>query len=458
MRNVVFTNAVPVGTVQPEEALGELVGEPAEGQWALVVVDDSGGQQGTLRGWSLTVSTVIVTAPVAPVSFDGPGLTIPDTASEGVSSQVEVSGVGTHLYRLALTVDIRHPRANDVDLFLTAPSGRRIDVVTDGEQGKVSFLTYVKERLAGFDQVEGETLLPPSWQREIDDFPEYYHSYMSKYSSAVAPMKVMVCTGPVAYTGQAALATDIANLRAALDATPGNGHRPVEAFLPSTSPSGFGRNDYYSSEQDYLAAVAEAMREEYLAIVESGFLLQVDDPWLIEILTDDGRSDPADRRRRAQEHVEALNHALRGIGADRIRLHTCYGLNHGPRLNDISLADVVPVMLRINAGAYSFEVANPRHQHEWRIWADVPLAEGKLLLPGLLGHATNYVEHPELIADGICQYASLVGRENVIASADCGFSSRASFAPEVHPTVVWAKFAALAEGAAIASKRLWEGA
>src|SRR5580700_6462511 len=223
-----------------------------------------------------------------------------------------------------------------------------LDVVTDGEQGKVSFLTYVKERLAGFDQIEGETLLPPSWQREIDDFPEYYDSYMSKYSSAVAPMKVMVCTGPVAYTGQAALATDIANLRAALDATPG----PVEAFLPSTSPSGFGRNDYYSSERDYLAAVAEAMREEYLAIVESGFLLQVDDPWLIEILPDDGRSDPAERRRRAEEHVEMLNHALRGIPEDRIRLHTCYGLNHGPRLNDIPLAEVAPVMLTINAGAY----------------------------------------------------------------------------------------------------------
>jgi 5-methyltetrahydropteroyltriglutamate--homocysteine methyltransferase len=330
-----------------------------------------------------------------------------------------------------------------------------LDVVTDGEQGKVSFLTYVKERLAGFDQVEGETLLPPSWQKEIDDFPEYYHSYMSKYSSAVAPMKVMVCTGPVAYTGQAALATDVANLRAALASVAGDGHRPVEAFLPSTSPSGFGRNDYYATEQDYLVAVAEAMRDEYLAIVESGFLLQVDDPWLIEILADDGRSDPAERHRRAQEHVDALNHALRGIPEDRIRLHTCYGLNHGPRLNDIPLAEVAPVMLRINAGAYSFEVANPRHQHEWKIWSDLELPDGKILLPGLLGHATNYVEHPELIADSICQYAGIVGRENVIASADCGFSSRASFAPEVHPTVVWAKFAALAEGAAIATKRLW---
>ena len=331
-----------------------------------------------------------------------------------------------------------------------------LDVVTDGEQGKVSFLTYVKERLAGFDHAEGETLLPPSWQREIDDFPEYYHAYMSKYSSAVAPMRVMVCTGPVAYSGRDALTTDIANLRAALADADVTG-KVTEAFLPSTSPSGFGRNDYYATELDYLAAVAEAMRQEYLAIVEAGFLLQIDDPWLIEILTDDGRSDPAERRRRAEEHVQVLNHALRGIPADRIRLHTCYGLNHGPRLNDIPLAEVAPVMLRINAGAYSFEVANPRHQHEWRIWADLALPEGKILLPGLLGHATNYVEHPELIADSICAYAGLVGRENVVASADCGFSSRASFAPEVHPTVVWAKFAALAEGAAIATKRLWGG-
>jgi 5-methyltetrahydropteroyltriglutamate--homocysteine methyltransferase len=221
-----------------------------------------------------------------------------------------------------------------------------LDVVTDGEQGKVSFLTYVKERLAGFDQVEGETLLPPSWQREIDDFPECYRGYMSKYTGAVAPMKVMVCTGPVAYSGSDALRTDIANLRAALAETDGaEAGGPVEAFLPSTSPSGFGRNEYYASEQDYLAAVAAAMREEYLAIVESGFLLQIDDPWLIEILTDDGHSDQGVRRRRGHEHVEALNHALRGIPEDRIRLHTCYGLNHGPRLNDIPLAEVAPVML-----------------------------------------------------------------------------------------------------------------
>jgi 5-methyltetrahydropteroyltriglutamate--homocysteine methyltransferase len=325
-----------------------------------------------------------------------------------------------------------------------------IDVVTDGEQSKVSFLTYVKDRLAGFDAVAGESLVPPSWRKEIDDFPEYYGQYMSKYSSTVAPMRVMVATGPVRYTGHDALATDIANLRAAVKET-----SPAEAFLPSTSPSGFGRNEYYPSEGEFLAAVAEALREEYLGIVESGFLLQIDDPWLIEILTDDGEAEPAERQRRAYEHIEVLNHALRGIPRERIRLHTCYGLNHGPRLRDLPLADVVPFMLRINAGAYSFEVANPRHQHEWRIWADVALPEGTILLPGLLGHATNYVEHPELIAEYIGHYASLVGRENVIASADCGFSSRATFAPEVHPTVAWAKLAALSQGAALASQRLW---
>lgn len=332
-----------------------------------------------------------------------------------------------------------------------------IDVVTDGEQGKVSFLTYVKERLAGFSATEGEPLLPPSWQKEMDDFPEYYADYLSKYSSTVAPMRVMVCTGPVSYEGHAAVQADIDNLRAALAAL-GDGARPVEAFLPSTSPSGFGRNEHYPTESDYLAAVAEAMREEYLAIVEAGFLLQVDDPWLIEILTDDGHSDPAERRRRADEHVEVLNSALRGIPTERVRLHTCYGLNHGPRLRDLPLAEVVPHMLRIRAGAYSFEVANPRHQHEWRVWEDVSLPEGTMLIPGLVGHATNYVEHPELVADGIETYARLVGRDNVIAGADCGFSSRATFAPEVHPTVAWAKLAALAEGARIASGRLWKNA
>jgi 5-methyltetrahydropteroyltriglutamate--homocysteine methyltransferase len=325
-----------------------------------------------------------------------------------------------------------------------------VDVVCDGEQGKVSFLTYVGERLDGFELSEGEPVQGSSWQLEIDAFPEYYAGYFEKYAHAAAPMLRLVCTGPVRYTGHEAVRRDIENLRAALADI-----HYEEAFLPATSPSGFGRNEFYASEAEYAQAVAEALREEYLAIVEAGLLLQVDDPWLIELLADTPGTTERERRAAAQEHVELLNHTLRGIPPERIRYHTCYGLNHGPRIHDVPLAEVVAPMLAVNAGAYSFEVANPRHQHEWRIWEDVELPDGKLLMPGLLSHATNFVEHPVGIADGIVTYAGLIGRERVIASADCGFSSRATFAPEVHPTVAWAKLEALAEGARLASEQLW---
>lgn len=342
-----------------------------------------------------------------------------------------------------------------VDEVVRAQVAAGLDVVTDGEMSKVSFLTYVKDRLAGFDAGAGagEKLMPPSWQVEIDAFPEYYADYLGKYSDQVSPMTTMVCTGPVSYIGHEQLRIDVENLRAALAAAPDGA--VTEAFLPSTSPSGFGRNEFYPSHGEYLAAVAEALREEYLAIVDAGLLLQIDDPWLVEYLSENPATTPEQRVRDAEQHIEILNHALRGIPAEKIRLHTCYGLNHGPRIHDIPLREIAPLMLRINAGAYSFEVANPRHQHEWRIWEDVPLPEGKILIPGLLGHATNYVEHPDLIADMIGHYAGIVGRENVIAGADCGFSSRATFRPEVHPTVVWEKFRALAEGARRASARLF---
>ncbi|MSR14594.1 MAG: methionine synthase [Gammaproteobacteria bacterium] len=325
-----------------------------------------------------------------------------------------------------------------------------IDIVTDGEQGKVAFLNYVKDRLTGFEAANDEPIMPESWKKEVADFPDYYHGYFNKYSAAVSPLRVLVCRGEIRYEGQSALETDIANLRDALQE-----QSVVEAFLPSISPRGFGRNEFYPSDQDYYVAVGEAMREEYLGIVNAGFILQVDDPWLIEMLSDPTLEHAA-RRRDAAQHVEVLNHALRGIPEEKIRLHTCYGLNHGPRLNDIPMSEVVDFMLSINAGAYSFEVANPRHYHEWHLWETVKLAPGKILIPGLLGHATNYVEHPEMIADYAVNYAKLVGRENVIAGADCGFSSRASFAPEVHPTVALAKLAALSEGAALATKRLWK--
>lgn len=325
-----------------------------------------------------------------------------------------------------------------------------LDVVNDGEQGKASFFTYVVERLSGFSDDDAEPVMPPSWKREIEAYPEYYESYFGKYTETVVPLRVMVCTEPVTYRGHEAIAADIANLRTALD-----GVDVAEAFISSTSPQGFGRNAHYDTERDYLEAVAEAVREEYLAIIDAGFVLQVDDPWLIEILTGGPGSDPDDRIRRANEHIEILNHALRGIPTEKIRLHTCYGLNAGPRTHDLMLADIAPYMLRIEAGAYSFEVANPRHYHEWKIWADLDLPEDRVLIPGFIGHANSYVEHPELIADGIANYASLVGPERVIAGADCGYSSRASFAPEVHPTVVWEKFRALAEGARLASARLF---
>jgi 5-methyltetrahydropteroyltriglutamate--homocysteine methyltransferase len=324
-----------------------------------------------------------------------------------------------------------------------------LDVVNDGEQGKASFFTYVVERLDGYSAEEGEPVMPPSWLRETEAFPDFYKRYFTKYEETVVPLRAMACTGPVTYRGREQVAADIANMKAALENVD-----VTEAFIPSTSPRGFGVNRYYGSEREYLEAVAEALRQEYLAIVDSGLLLQIDDPWLIEILTGGPGTDPEDRRREAEEHIEIVNHSLRDIPADRIRLHTCYGLNAGPRIHDLDLAEIAPYMLRINAGAYSFEAANPRHAHEWRIWEDIPLPDDKVLIPGLIGHASPYVEHPRLVADQIGRYATLVGRERVIAGTDCGFSSRASFAPEIPDSVVWEKFRALVEGARIADLEL----
>jgi 5-methyltetrahydropteroyltriglutamate--homocysteine methyltransferase len=329
-----------------------------------------------------------------------------------------------------------------------------IDIVTDGEMSKVSFIGYVKDRLGGFEVEEGGSGPAPSWQAEIDMFPEYYADYMGKYSAAVAPLRRIIARGPVSYVGQDLLKIDIDNLKAAVAAVEADGYEVADVFMPSSGPSGFGKNEYYASNSEYLAAVSEAMREEYMAIVDAGFILQIDDPWLIELLTESIR--PWDECvELANQHVEALNHALRDIPIDKVRHHTCYGLNHGPRLTDVPMAKVVPFMLKINAGAYSFEVANPRHQHEYKVWEDVTLPDDRVLIPGLIGHANNYVEHEDLIAEYIVRYAGIVGKERVIAGADCGFSSRASYKPEVHPTVVWPKFQHLAMGAELASKQLW---
>ncbi|HVA25081.1 MAG TPA: cobalamin-independent methionine synthase II family protein, partial [Chloroflexota bacterium] len=316
-----------------------------------------------------------------------------------------------------------------------------IDVVNDGEQSKAGFYVYAVERLTGLEPSDAAENPRAGWKAEMEAFPEYYAQYFGANMQSVAGMKPLAVTGPISYKGQAAIQRDVENLKAALE-----GVNFEEAFMPSLGPRMLGKNQHYNTDEECIFAVAEAMREEYQTIIAAGFLLQVDDPWLAEGYKDNVR---------AETHVEAINHALRGIPAEKIRFHTCYGINEGPRIHDAALKDYIQLMLRINAGAYSFEAANPRHQHEWHVFEDTKLPAGKVIIPGMVSHASNIVEHPELIADLLVNYGKLVGRENVIAGSDCGFSSQATFTPEVHPTVVWAKFQAMAEGARLASQRLW---
>jgi 5-methyltetrahydropteroyltriglutamate--homocysteine methyltransferase len=327
-----------------------------------------------------------------------------------------------------------------------------IDVVTDGEQGKPGFFAYARERLTGFEPKSPPRGAWKQWAAEMDAFPEYYEQYFSRrmMGGSIAPRTPLVCTGPIRYRGLEPLQKDIANLKAAL-----GGLKVEEAFMPAVAPSGVGANEYYGSDEEYLQALGDALRTEYQAIVDAGFILQIDDPWLTEVHSQDPSLSAAERRKIAERSIEALNHALRDIPAAKIRFHTCYGINEGPRVHDAPLKDIVDLILKVNAGAYSFEAANARHEHEYHVWETVKLPEGKLIIPGVVTHASNIVEHPELIAERITNYAKLVGRENVIAGSDCGFSSQATYSPEVHPTVVWAKFQAMAEGARLATKQLW---
>jgi 5-methyltetrahydropteroyltriglutamate--homocysteine methyltransferase len=324
-----------------------------------------------------------------------------------------------------------------------------IDILSDGEQSKTGFFVYVRERLEGFEARPHEQVQLFAAERAA--FPEYYEQYFKEamLGGAIAPPVPFVCTGPVKYRGEAALRRDIANLKEAAAAVEHHA-----AFMPAVAPSGVGRNDYYRSEEEFFFAVGEALRGEYLAIVDAGLLLQIDDPFLTDIFADP-ELDAAQRERRAEIYVAALNESLRGIAPEKIRFHTCYGINEGPRIHEAALVEVAPYMLKVNASAYSFEAANPRHEHEYHLWESVKLPDGKALIPGVITHASNIVEHPELIAERLIRFAQLVGRENVIAGADCGFSSQATYRTEVHPTVVWAKFEAMAEGARLASRKLW---
>lgn len=324
-----------------------------------------------------------------------------------------------------------------------------IDVVADGEMSKSGFFAYVRERLSGFEPRPGQG--PRKFAAEMDAFPEYYEEYFKRAMTggSVVPVVPLFCTGPVTYIGGESLREDLANLKAALA-----GLSYADAFVPSVAPSGVGNNAYYKNDEEFLYAVGEALRAEYLAIVEAGFLVQIDDPFLSDVFIE-LKSDPAQMRRTADLYVDVTNHALRGIPPAKIRLHTCYGINEGPRIHEAALADVIDHMLRINAGAYSFEAANARHEHEYHLWEKVKLPEGKMLIPGVITHASNIVEHPELVAERIGRFARLVGRENVIAGADCGFSSQASYRTEVNEAVMWKKFEALVEGARLASRKLW---
>jgi 5-methyltetrahydropteroyltriglutamate--homocysteine methyltransferase len=347
-----------------------------------------------------------------------------------------------------------------------------IDVVDDGEMGKTSWITYLYERVSGLEirlvELEGASMLPPS--RDRQQFPGAYADLdaldeAATRNSNIAPdgsaredepatgqVVSWVCTGPITYDA-AALRRDIDNLQAALD-----GHEEVEGFLPVVAPASayWLVNEHYDSDEEFVYALADALHEEYKTIVESGLLLQVDDAVLMheaDTMMSRGASYQ-DYREWAELRIDALNHALRGLPEDRIRYHVCWGSWHGPHAFDPPLQDVVDLVLKVTAGAYAIEQANPRHEHEWRIWEEVALPEGKKLIPGVVTHHTNVVEHPELVAQRLIRLANVVGRENVLAGTDCGFAQGA-FIRRVHPEIQWAKLAALAEGARIASRELW---
>ncbi|HLG11024.1 MAG TPA: cobalamin-independent methionine synthase II family protein [Dehalococcoidia bacterium] len=329
-----------------------------------------------------------------------------------------------------------------------------IDVVTDGEQSKPSFQAYVTDRLTGFETRPGGEA-PGSWAgtRERLQFPEYYSEQQQVQGVPLTPAVTIVCTGPITYRGQAALQTDIANLKSALQ-----GLSVAQAFMPSISVNNIeaGRsNEYYKTNEEFLQAIADAMREEYRAIVEAGLVLQVDDPRFSTQYNSAPDWSLEQTRRWMEQRAELVNYSLKGIAPEMVRFHTCYSIDMGPRLNDMPLKDLVDIMLKINAGAYSFETANPRHDHEYHVWEAVKLPAGKVLIPGVISHTTNLIEHPELVAERIVRYAKIVGRENMIAGADCGFAATARTRQDVHPTVAWEKLRSLVEGAALASKELW---
>ncbi len=332
-----------------------------------------------------------------------------------------------------------------------------IDIVNDGEFGKsTSWSLYALKRVSGFELRPIQPGADPFARgADRERFKEFYADLEggNERTWSNVTKREAVCVAPVKYTGLDELQHDIDNLKAGLQ-----GVNVEEAFLPVAAPSSAipdRKNEYYRNDEELVIALAEALRTEYRAIVDAGFLLQLDDARAA--VTYDRMVPPAsfdDYYRWVARHVDVLNHALDGIPEDRVRYHVCWGSWPGPHTTDVPLRKIVDLILKVRAGAYLIEAANPRHEHEWRVWKDVKLPEGKILAPGVVSHGTNVVEHPELVAERILRFASLVGRENVIASTDCGFAQE-QFNRRVHPSIMWAKLEAMAEGARIASEELW---
>lgn len=327
-----------------------------------------------------------------------------------------------------------------------------IDSVNDGEVGKTNFTNYVRERLSGFEMRDYRPGVDPEplniSARDLKDFPQYFASGKGALTGAALRRRHAVCIAPLKYVGHAALKADLDNFKAALA-----GVKAAQAFLPANTPGTIEhwlRNEHYRSEEEFVYAIAEAMREEYQAIAEAGLLLQIDDPDLPDGWQMYPQMSVRDYRRYATMRVEALNHALRGIPTEKIRLHVCWGSFHGPHRHDIPLKDIIDIVFRVRASSYSIEASNPCHEHEWRVFEDVKLPDGAALIPGVVGHACDFIEHPELVAERLVRYAKLVGRENVMGGTDCGLGPRVG-----SPEIAWAKLEALAQGARIATKRLW---
>ena len=324
-----------------------------------------------------------------------------------------------------------------------------VDIVNDGELGKANFSRYTRERLSGFVERAAPVGFKPTsiFGRDMVDFPDYYNR--GGRTSIGHHARVFSCAEPLKYIGHDEVKSDIANLKAALQ-----GKKVEEAFLPAVAPGTMEhwmKNEYYPTQEAYLFAIADAMHEEYKAIVDAGFVLQIDDPDLADAWQMHPEMSVAEYRKYQEQRIDALNQGLRGLPVDRVRFHMCWGSYHGPHKYDIPLKDIIDLILKVPAGAYSIEASNPCHDHEWRVWQETKLPEGKILIPGVVGHYSDFIEHPQAIADRLVRYAKIVGRENVIAGTDCGIGSRVG-----HPQVGWAKFQAMAEGARLASKELWK--